>query len=116
DAGLYRLVISNVFGSTTSAVATLTVIDPLITSQPASRTNAAGDTAFFNVMAIGSAPFGYQWFKDGQALTNGGKISGAFSESLIVNNALHADAGLYQVVVSNAWGTATSAIANLTVI
>src|SRR5258708_16556784 len=45
-------------GSTTSAVA------PSITTQPASRTVTAGQTAAFTVAATGTAPLTYQWKKN----------------------------------------------------
>src|SRR5205823_3826162 len=57
DAGGYSVIVTNAFGSVTSSVATLTVIDPpVIVSQPASRTNNAGTQASFAVTASGTAP------------------------------------------------------------
>jgi len=56
-------VVSNPLGSVTSAPVVLTVIDPVIATQPVSRTNHAGTTAMFNVGINGTAPT-YQWLKD----------------------------------------------------
>ena len=41
NEGPYDVVMTNSYGSVTSALATLTVIDPVINTQPASRTNNA---------------------------------------------------------------------------
>src|SRR5439155_1723106 len=71
--------VSNTAGSVTSNAATLTVsaaaVAPSITTQPASQTVTAGQTATFTVVAAGTAPLTYQWKKNGTA------ISGATSSS-----------------------------------
>src|SRR6185295_16661023 len=62
DAGNYTVVVTNLAGSATSAVATLTVVSPpAITLQPQSRTNNAGSTATFSTAADGTAPLSFQW-------------------------------------------------------
>ena len=109
DAGGYSVVVSNGLGSVTSAVATLVVIDPLIAVQPVSQLGKLGDSVTFSVTAVGTAPLGYQWWKDGGALAWG---TGA---SLTLTNLEVADAGDYWVVVSNQYGNVTSAVALLTV-
>jgi uncharacterized delta-60 repeat protein len=109
DEGGYSVVISNLSGSLTSLVATLTVVDPLITSQPVSRNANAGDTVGFSVTAAGTAPLGYQWRRDGAA------VAGATAASLTLTNVQGTDAGGYDVVVSNAFGSVTSVVALLTV-
>ncbi len=113
DSGNYRVVVSNAAGTATSTTAVLNVLTgpvaPAITSQPASQTVVTGGSALFNVIATGTAPLSYQWYKDGSL------ISGATSSSLTLSNVQHADAGGYSVVVSNAAGTATSNTAALTV-
>jgi uncharacterized delta-60 repeat protein len=109
DGGSYWVVVSNTFGSVTSAVATLTVRDPVITAQPVSQARNAGEIVTFSVTALGTAPMGYQWWKDGVAL------SGATAASLMRSNLQGADAGGYRVVVSNSYGSVTSTVAWLTV-
>jgi uncharacterized delta-60 repeat protein len=109
DAGGYSVVISNAYGRVTSAVATLTVIDPVINVQPASQANNAGETVTFSVAATGTEPLSYQWRKGGVAQ------AGATEPSLSLTNLQGSDAGSYDVVVSNAWGSVTSAAASLTV-
>jgi len=117
DAGTYRVVVSGACGGMTTS-ANLTVIDPILTSTPASRTNLAGTVATFSTAAIGTLPLTYQWFWNGtNVLKDGGKIGGAQSAMLVISNALGADMGSYAVVVSNGVGIAiTSPPAVLTVI
>jgi len=88
-------------------VAALTVKDPFFQNQPANQTNDAGDTVSFSVVAGGSAPFTYQWRKDGFIL------SGATTPSLTITNAQPPDIGAYDVVVANAFGAITSRVARL---
>jgi uncharacterized delta-60 repeat protein len=109
DAGGYSVVVSNGLGSATSAVATLTVIDPVIAVQPVSQIGQCGQSLTLSVTAAGTAPLGYQWSKDGGALAWG---TGA---SLTLTNLQAPDAGDYSVVVSNQYGIVTSAVALLTV-
>jgi alpha-tubulin suppressor-like RCC1 family protein len=110
SAGNYTLVATNWLGSTTSAVAALTVISPVsITTQPTAQTVIAGNTATFSVVATGSAPLTYQWSKDGVA------ISGATAATYSIAATTAANAGSYTVLITNSVGSVTSAPATLTV-
>jgi hypothetical protein len=110
SAGNYTLVATNWLGSTTSAVAALTVISPVsITTQPTAQSVIAGNTATFSVVATGSAPLTYQWSKDGVA------ISGATAASYALAATTAANAGSYTVLITNSVGSVTSAAATLTV-
>ena len=91
------------------------LVPPAITAQPQSLTNVAGMTANFSATATGSAPLDYQWQLNGLNLTSGGRISGATSNTLAIASVQPADAGSYTLVVSNAAGVVTSAVATLTV-
>ena len=82
---------------------------PRITTQPASQTLLAGANVIFTVGASGATPLSYQW------RFNGGNISGATTSSYTKNNVQAANAGSYTVVVTNAYGSANSANAVLTV-
>jgi hypothetical protein len=108
DAGNYAVVVTNSANSVTSSIVTLTVIDPIITTQPASRTNVAGDNANFFMAAAGTAPLAYQWYFNG---TNA--LSGATANSLVVSNVQPENVGAYSVVVSDAAGSLTSSVALL---
>ncbi len=110
DAGGYSVVISNSSGSVTSTVATLTVIDPFITSQPVGQSRSAGENMTFSVAAAGTPPLLYQWRKDAAAL------GGATNASLTLTNVQAIDAGRYDVVVASSYGSVTSTGAVLTVI
>ncbi|MEO5803498.1 MAG: immunoglobulin domain-containing protein [Verrucomicrobiota bacterium] len=116
DAGTYSVVVTNSLGSTNSLNATLTVIDPVIDTQPLSRANAPGTTATFSVVAAGTAPISYQWRKDNVDLSNAGNVSGATSSTLTLNNVSPGDAANYAVVVSNFFGSVTSSPAMLILI
>src|SRR5439155_1481914 len=66
----FTVVVSNTAGSVTSSVATLTVNSPpTITTQPASRTVTAGQTATFSVTAPRSSALNYQWQKAGAPIS-----------------------------------------------
>lgn len=82
---------------------------PTITTQPVPQSAAVGGTLSFTVAATGTAPFTYQWRKGGVALGNSSVISGSSTTQLTLTNVSIADAGNYDVVVTNAYGTATSA-------
>jgi hypothetical protein len=94
---------------------TPSVAGPAITAQPQSKTNLAGSTVSFGVTATGAAPLSYQWRKNGLPLTNGGNVSGALSNLLGLASVQASDEANYTVVVSNAGGSVTSAVARLTV-
>lgn len=81
---------------------------PTILQQPASLTVAPGQPASFQVSAGGTAPFTYQWRKDGTPL--GGATQSLYS----IPSVAPSHAGTYDVVVSNTQGSITSQPATLT--
>jgi arylsulfatase A-like enzyme len=104
DAGSYSVRITNSFGAITSSIALLTVNDPIITKQPVSQIVPEGTNAVFQVTATGVPVLGYQWYKDGSPLSNGGKISGATAATLTVSNVSYTEVGSYWVRVMNGSG------------
>jgi polygalacturonase len=112
DAGGYTVIVSNSYGSVTSAVANLTVTlaAPTITSQPQDLTVIPTQPATFSVTVIGSEPFSYQWYYNTNTL-----LVGATDSTLTLTNPQAGDAGIYSVIVSNPVDTATSSNAVLTV-
>ena len=89
-------------------------LPPTITAQPVPQDLFVGDTLNLSVAASGTAPFTYQWrrdFVDIDPATNPSATTAAFSIASIVE----ADAASYDVVVTNASGTATSMAALVTV-
>ncbi len=110
----FDVVVSNSAGSVTSNTATLTVnpaaLPPSITTQPASETVTAGQSATFTVTASGTAPLSYQWQK------NKTNITGATSSSYTTPATTTADNNsTFDVVVSNSAGSVTSNTVTLTV-
>ena len=90
---------------------------PSLTVQPHSQTVAAGQDITFSVVAMGDQPLACQWWRNGtNSLTDGDDVSGATSGALTLTNVQVADAGDYTVVVTNAYGSVTSAVATLTVV
>ena len=86
-----------------------TASPPAIATQPQSQTVTVGGSANFNVTASGTAPLNYQWRFNGTAM------SGATSTALSLANVQTSQGGNYSVVVTNAVGSLTSAVAVLTV-
>ncbi len=118
QAGSYVVQVVNGYGTVTSSNAVLAVVTlpPTIVTQPASRTNNAGTTATFSVVASSLSPLSYQWREDGTNLLNAGRISGATNSTLTITSVSDSDAGVYSVIVTNLAGGATSSNATLTVI
>ena len=85
------------------------VTPPSITRQPLPAALYSGRTAQFVTQAAGTAPLVYQWRKDNANLSNGGRISGALTDTLTVSNVSAGDVGSYALVVTNSAGAATSA-------
>lgn len=67
------------------------------------------------VVAAGQEPFAYFWWKDGVPLTDDLHYAATQTTNLIVNGFALADAGGYQIVASNAFGMATSAVAKVVI-
>jgi hypothetical protein len=103
------VVVTSSCGALTSQAATLTVNPATaITTQPANQTVCAGASATFTVTATG-ASLTYQWRR------NGANIAGATGTVFMIAATAAGDAGSYDVVVTGACGTVTSAAATLTV-
>ena len=88
-------------------------VAPTIVTQPSNQVLVVGGSAVFSVTAAGTAPLGYQWYKDAFKLTNSATVNGATNAGLALSNLQLTDIGNYSVVVSNNLGTITSAPASL---
>jgi hypothetical protein len=116
DGANYDVVVTSACGTITSTPAMLTIdVAPTITGQPMSLVTCAGSRASFSVGANGTPRFSYQWRKNGSALSDGGNVSGSSTATLLINPTTSADAGSYDVVVSNDCGVATSRAASLSI-
>ncbi|MBE0543716.1 MAG: immunoglobulin domain-containing protein [Verrucomicrobia bacterium] len=107
QAGTYSVIVSNAYGGDVSASATLNVQPLTITSHPSNVLALLWSPATFNVSAAGEGPFSYQW------RFNGTDLEGATDNPLVLTNVQTARAGSYSVVVSNVYGSTSSAPATL---
>ncbi|MCG3125366.1 MAG: hypothetical protein CHACPFDD_00184 [Phycisphaerae bacterium] len=119
DDYIYAIGGDNDTGGTNTVERLFTPRCPSI-SGPNDQMAFAGSIAGFVVTVSGASPFTYQWRKNGVNLSDGptgwgSTIAGATTASLTISKPTATDAGSYDVVVSNACGTATSAAATLTI-
>ena len=100
DSGNYHCIVSGTCTpSVISDIVPLTVTQALgISANPVSLQKCINDTANFSITATGAIS-GYQWYKDGIALTNGGNISGATASALVITPLVSGDAGIYHCEV-----------------
>ena len=85
-------------------------VAPQITQDPQSQTVLAGTTASFSVVATGSSPLSYQWRRGGTLI--GGATTNNYS---LTGTTTNDSASTFDVVITNAYGAITSAVATLTV-
>ena len=108
SVGNYYVVVSNANGGVTSSVVTLTVLyPPSLTAQPADAYTTAYNPASFTIAAVGTQPLAYQWQFSGTNLVN------ATNNFLIITNVEQGNIGQYLAVITNAYGSITSSVANL---
>ena len=114
DAGGYTVVVTNLYGAVTSSVATLSVQasnePPVVTGSPTNLTVTAGQIATLYVQASGTPQLSYQWYFQTNTV-----LTGETNSSLSLPNVKATNAGAYSVVVTNNFGSDTSAVAILTV-
>ncbi|HYG33257.1 MAG TPA: choice-of-anchor Q domain-containing protein, partial [Clostridia bacterium] len=82
---------------------------PVIVQQPVDQTVPLSSNATFSVSAASGSSIGYQW------RFNGNQITGATLSSLTRTSVQATNAGAYDVVVANSFGSVTSQVATLTV-
>ncbi len=87
---------------------------PQIVTEPQDQIAAYGASVTFSVSATGNNSLSYQWFRNGQPLSNNARCQGATTAMLTISNLVATDAGNYTVVVGNALGSVLSADATLT--
>jgi hypothetical protein len=98
---------NGIMAYTIASVAT-NAMAPAIYSQPADVSAGASDLVSFSVGADGSTPLSYRW------QFNGADLETATAATLNVS-AQPANVGSYRAIVTNAFGAATSAIANVNI-
>jgi uncharacterized delta-60 repeat protein len=67
------------------------------------------------VLVIGDVPMTFQWQRDNTNITEGFYYNYVNTSALDIWNATPAEAGNYQLVISNAWGMVTSAVSTVSV-
>jgi hypothetical protein len=108
DAGLYAVEVRNAAGAVLSDEALLhVVLPPVIMTQPVSQGVDAGAIVALVAGVDGTPPLAWQW------RFHGTNLPGATVPPLILSNFTAGLAGPYSVVVANAAGAVTSAVANL---
>ncbi len=113
NAGLYHVVVTNAYLALTSAPAALTfnqAAPPEFIVTPATGTARAGSNVALHAFAIGTSPLGYFWLRNGAAI-----VPPATGPTLTLSNVQSTNAGNYSAVATNAFGTATSLVAVLTI-
>ncbi len=112
DSGNYAVVVTNSFGSITSAVVGLTVLagPPILVTAPNSVSHYPGGTAQFTAAALGSTPITYQWLKGSTP------IPGATNQTLTIPLLQASDVGSYSVIAANPYGQTNSPAATITLL
>jgi len=116
----YFVVVTNIYGSVTSSVVSLTVVSNLTIvaqypdahtpaialygGQVVGGTNFLGSTPTFSVTAAGAVPISYQW------MTNGVAVGWATTPSFTITNCQLTDATNVLCVLTNIYGSITSTV------
>jgi len=108
NLGTYSVFVTNAYGSTNSSNATLSMY-PFIATPFTGAVAYWDKDVTLSVEAWGTGPLSYQWFDNGQA------IDGATNKILPLPGIQAANAGLYSLVVSNVFGSATNPPAQVVV-
>lgn len=86
-----------------------------IVSDPGDTVVCIDSPAVLHVVAFGSPPITYQWYRDDMALYDDARLTGATTPTLTVWSPVAGDSGSYHCVVGGACGGASSASAALVV-
>ncbi|HEY2953073.1 MAG TPA: immunoglobulin domain-containing protein, partial [Verrucomicrobiae bacterium] len=97
-------------GAEAEAIAVNVQTPPAITLQPQGGLVVLGENFTLTGAATGTALLHYQW------LLNGTNVPGANAPQLQIPSVLPANAGAYRFVVTNAFGAATSALTQVSVL
>lgn len=109
---LYDVIVVNSSGAVTSKVAALVVVvPPEVVQQPADVNAPPFQSATFNIIPAGTTPLTFHWRHNGQFLND----NYAYSSNYFLPQLQWSDAGDYDVVVANQYGSVTSHVGVLTV-
>jgi hypothetical protein len=122
NAGYYYVRITYHVGTggnqTLSSTPIVLTVDPKprILTQPADLLRDPGSNAVMSVIAAGQPPLTFQWRHDNVNLFDDSHLSGSSNTNLQFQNILLTDAGGYDLVVANDFGSVTSRVATLSVV
>src|SRR6266542_2440661 len=83
---------------------------PVITTQPQNQTNVVGSVVTLSVEATGTSSLFYQWRRQSS------NVAGQTNTALVISSLQNSNAGNYTVVITNAQGAITSAIAYVRIV
>ncbi|WNM20122.1 beta strand repeat-containing protein [Flavobacterium capsici] len=105
---------TNFCSNTTNSVSIPSSIS--FSSQPTSTQTICENSSVSLSVGVAGSGLTYQWYKDSNPISNGGSISGANSDTLIINPALPSDSSNnYYCVVTSCGNSITSNSASITV-
>ena len=107
EAGDYSVQVTTAFQSWTGAPVRISIAPAIVSVSPAAQQVRSGSNATFTAKVSGVEPFSQQWRFNGVA------IIGATQPSLTLTAATLTAEGSFDVVVTNAFGSVTSAPATL---
>lgn len=110
----YQVVAANPYGSVTSIVAQLTVESgqPSFAFEdlPTAQTIGTGHVIQLHVAPSGTAPFTYQWQRNGVNISDDYRTAGSTTDTLTIGYGGFTDSANYQVLVANGSGSAASTL------
>ncbi len=116
DGQLVQVVVTNFLGAVTSRRARLTVnVPPQVSVAPATANAVAGQSVMFTATASGTAPVALQWQRSNDAGATWSDIAGATAAAYAFTPTLGDSGARLRAVATNAFGTASSNVATLTV-
>lgn len=98
-----------------SGAPTLPPTAPALAKSPQAATVPAGTSLQLRVEVTGTPPVTYRWRKDDQSLWDGNRMFGTGTARFTIHSTQPEDTGSYSVVVNNPYGSATSAVAVVTI-
>lgn len=101
NTGAYYVVASNLYGTNFSYFANVVML-PSLTAPFEGAIGVWGQDVELSVGAVGSGNLSYQWYFDGTA------ISAATGSNYVLSGIQFTNAGLYNVVVTSSYGSATN--------
>lgn len=104
QAGTYKVVVSNTAGSASASCQVVVLAPPTVTPASPEVVAITGSNAVLSATVSGTAPFKYQWY------FNGAAISKATTSSLTLAKITPAQAGTYTLTASNSIGADNASI------